>query len=184
MKWWLDDLMGHPVRTAYWSVRIAQRLGWSWLSGLCLFLGALLHDIGKLRLPARLLHKPGHLESHEREVMRRHTQCAYAWLSFTPGTVRRVIRCHHESWDGSGYPHALKDSQIPLCARIVAVADVYDALTSPRPYKAAWRPEQAVAHILAARGRQFDPRIVTVFVALVRERLARAGRLPVGELSC
>lgn len=184
MKWWLDDLVGHPVRTAYWSVRIARRLGWGWSSVLCLLFAACLHDIGKLALPGQVRHKAGRLDLHEREAMRRHTLCAYAWLSFTPRTVKRVIRCHHESWDGSGYPHALQDSQIPLCARIVAVADVYDALISPRAYKAAWRPAQAVAHILAARGRQFDPKVVTAFAALAQESVAVPERLPVGELSC
>lgn len=169
MRWLADEIVGHPIRTAIWSARIARRLGWGWTALLLLVLAALLHDFGKLVMPRGLLHKAGALQPDERAVVRQHPLHGYAWLFFAPRAITGVILYHHECWDGSGYPLALRGGEIPLAARIVAVADVYDALTSARPYKPAWGGRQATDHIVGGRGRQFDPRVVAAFMTLVDE---------------
>jgi putative two-component system response regulator len=129
------------------------------------WIAAVLHDVGKLGLPDRLLHKRGAFEEAERERMRGHTLRGRALLFFLPRCVTDVVLSHHERWDGAGYPHALRSTHIPLGARIVAVADVYDALTSRRAYKPAWLPTEAIAHIRGGIGRQFDPGVVAAFLS-------------------
>ncbi len=135
---------------------------------------ALLHDIGKVGIPDRILLKPGSLTQEEFEVLKKHTTIGYEILqkvdesSIFHGkkffeTGSKIVRHHHERWDGTGYPDGLKGEEIPLCARIVAVADVFDALTSKRPYKKAFDPERAVEMIVNGSGTQFDPDIVTAF---------------------
>ena len=120
--------------------------------------GALLHDIGKLAVPDEVLHKPGALTDEEWVIMRQHPQFAYDML--IPITYLHssldIPYCHHEKWDGTGYPRGLKGNQIPLAARIFAVVDVWDALTSDRPYRKAWSNDQALEYIQEQSGKHFE----------------------------
>jgi two-component system response regulator RpfG len=134
-------------------------------------LAAPLHDIGKIAIPDAILLKPGPLEAHELEHMRRHPRIGYRLLADSPNrfiqTSATIALCHHEHYDGSGYPDGLAGEEIPLAARIVTVADVFDALISPRPYKNAWTIEAALQYLDEQRGQLFDPACVDV---LLRER--------------
>jgi HD-GYP domain-containing protein (c-di-GMP phosphodiesterase class II) len=128
--------------------------------------GALLHDIGKLGVPDHILHKPGPLDESEWKIMQQHPLFAYNMI-FPIEYLRSAldIPCyHHERWDGSGYPYGLKGTQIPLAARIFALADVYDALSSDRPYRAAWPKERVLEHIRRGAGTHFDPDVTEVFL--------------------
>ena len=131
--------------------------------------GALLHDIGKIGIPDDILHKPGKLTDVERAIISKHPQYAYELLQ--PITYLRPVLdipyCHHEKWDGSGYPRGLKGDEIPLAARIFAIADVFDALTSDRPYRKAWTREEAINYIREQAGTHFDPKIVEIFIKIV-----------------
>jgi putative nucleotidyltransferase with HDIG domain len=131
--------------------------------------GALLHDIGKMAIPDEILFKPSALSPEEWEKMRRHPGYAVDMLA-SIAYLRPVLDipyCHHEKWDGTGYPHGLKGEQIPFGARIFAVADVWDALTSDRPYRPAWSPEKARAYIAEQSAVHFDPQVVEVFLKLL-----------------
>lgn len=131
--------------------------------------GALLHDIGKMAIPDAILHKPGPLTSQEWEIMRRHTVYAHNWISPIP-YLRPAVDipyCHHEKWDGSGYPRKLKGEAIPLSARLFSVVDVWDALRSDRPYRAGWPVEKVSDYIRECSGRHFDPNVVEVFLKSV-----------------
>jgi len=128
--------------------------------------GALLHDIGKMGVPDSVLLKPGEFTPEEWEIMRRHPQLAYEWLapiSYLKDALA-IPYCHHEKWDGSGYPRGLKQEEIPLPARIFTIVDVWDALTSDRPYRAAWSNEQAITYIRENSGVHFDPHVVEMFL--------------------
>jgi len=131
--------------------------------------GALLHDIGKLGIPDRILSKTGALDSEERVYMQRHPEFAMQMLKdfdyWSPAAV--IPYCHHEKWDGTGYPRGLKGEQIPLAARIFAVTDVMDALTSPRPYRPAWTFEEAREYIRDHAGTHFDPQVVEAFLRMI-----------------
>ena len=125
-----------------------------------------MHDVGKIGVPDRVLLKPGPLDEDEWIVMRRHPELGRDILrgeSRLLEVAREIALTHHERWDGTGYPHHLSERAIPLAGRIAAVADVFDALTSPRPYKAAWTPEAAWEHVVDGAGSQFDPECVAVF---------------------
>jgi PAS domain S-box-containing protein/putative nucleotidyltransferase with HDIG domain len=128
--------------------------------------GALLHDIGKLAVPDSILNKPGPLTEEEMAVMRKHPQHAYDVLSKI-NFLRDVLDipyCHHERWDGTGYPRGLRGEEIPLAARIFSVVDVWDALLSDRSYRKAWSEEATLAYLYQQAGRQFDPSIVQAFL--------------------
>jgi putative two-component system response regulator len=128
----------------------------------------LLHDIGKMGIPDAILHKPDKLSAEEWVIMKKHPQYAYTMFS-SIAYLRPALDipyCHHEKWDGSGYPRGLKGEQIPLAARIFAVVDVYDALTSDRPYRKAWSREKALAYIQQQAGLHFDPEIVSAFLGM------------------
>jgi HD-GYP domain-containing protein (c-di-GMP phosphodiesterase class II) len=159
---------GHLVKMEAYVRAIGARLGWTpeRIDGLAM--GAICHDVGKLTTPDRILLKPGRLDEEERAVMREHPLTGEEILrsSNVPVIARKVARWHHERWDGDGYPDRLKGETIPLEARIVSVADAYDAITSIRPYKPAWSMERAVTELLACRASQFDPDIVDCFVEL------------------
>src|SRR5207302_8822188 len=135
-----------------------------------IYKAAPLHDVGKLAIPEALLLKPGRLTRAEFEQVKRHTTTGADILAGSPSAVIRVAeeiaRTHHEWWDGSGYPAGLAGEEIPLAGRIVALADVFDALTHARPYKHAWPIAKSVAEIERLAGRQFDPRLVVAFLAL------------------
>ena len=163
-----EETEGHTQRVAALTVRLAQTLGVSDEDLVHIRRGALLHDIGKIAVPDGILRKPGPLTHEERAVMRQHP--AYAYEMLAPVTYLRlsldIPYCHHELWDGSGYPRGLKAEDIPLAARIFTVVDVWDALRSDRPYRRAWSDERARAYLREQAGGKFDPRVVAAFLAL------------------
>lgn len=129
--------------------------------------GAALHDLGKLRVPAGILDKTGPLEAWEQAVMLRHPEWGAELLAGLPRLPRATldaVRHHHERWDGTGYPAGLRGPQIPLSARIVSLADVFDALTSVRAYKPVWTEQEAALYLLREAGRHFDPALTRIFV--------------------
>jgi CHASE2 domain-containing sensor protein len=135
-----------------------------------------MHDVGKIGIPDQILHKPGRLDDDERAVMERHADIGAAILAGSSSPLlqlaEQIARTHHERWDGTGYPVGLAGEDIPLGARICAVADVFDALISRRPYKEPWTMEEALAELRAQRGRHFDPRLVDAFMGLDLRRFA------------
>ena len=162
---------GHSQRVTQLTLEMAAELGVDRSEIPNYRRGALLHDIGKMGIPDQILLKPGPLTDEEWDVMRQHPELAYNLLS-TIEYLRPALNipyCHHEKWDGSGYPRGLAGEQIPLPARIFAVADVWDALTSDRPYRDAWPRQQALKYIHDQSGRHFDPMVVSVFKRLVGE---------------
>jgi putative nucleotidyltransferase with HDIG domain len=167
---------GHCVRVADMSCAIALATG---IDGQSLFwfrIGALLHDVGKLVVPAEVLNKPGKLTDEEWTLMRSHPTAGVdmiAGIDF-PWDVRPIIESHHERWDGNGYPHGLRGEGIPIHARIVAIADVYDALTTERSYKPAMTHEEAMRVMRRERAGYFDPAILDHFERVVDDAAFRA----------
>jgi adenylate cyclase len=165
-----EETEGHTQRVTDLTVRLARRMGISDDDLVQIKRGALLHDIGKMGIPDGILNKPGPLSEPEWEVMRKHPIYAYQMLS-PIGYLRPALAipcCHHERWDGSGYPMGWKDEDIPLAARIFAVVDVYDALRSDRPYRVAWPEERVLDHLESNKGVHFDPNVVDEFVRMIR----------------
>ncbi|MFN4070687.1 MAG: HD domain-containing phosphohydrolase [Thermus caldifontis] len=163
------ETKGHTERVAELSLRLGKAVGFPDLEGLRL--GAYFHDLGKLALPDEVLRKPAALSTGEWRQVKTHPEVGLDILKnlpFLPQTALNVVLYHHERWDGSGYPRGLKREEIPLEARIFAVADVYDALLSERPYKRAWTPEEAQRELRAQAGKGLDPKLVAVFLDLVR----------------
>lgn len=165
---------GHCERVAETSCRLATAVGFDEADLLWFRIGALLHDVGKLIVPSEVLNKPGRLTKEEWELMKRHPQAGVELLSDVefPWDILPIVRSHHECWDGSGYPEGLIGEEIPLVARIVCLADVYDALTTERSYKAALPPVEAMAAMRRDAGRQFDP---ALFEQFERMMLSSAG---------
>ncbi len=175
-----EETGGHLERMALYSLEIAKEMAKNpkyskVLTPLFIdqiYKQAPLHDIGKVNVPDNILRKPGKLEDWEFEVMKTHTVAGYEIIDHIEKQTRmetlkigkRIIRHHHERWDGKGYPDGLKGKEIPICARIVAVADVFDALTSKRPYKGAMDYETSVRIILEEKGTHFDPDVVDAFI--------------------
>jgi putative two-component system response regulator len=159
---------GHSKRVAQMTVRLALELGIEGEDLLHIRRGALLHDIGKIAIPDNILLKPGKLTSEEWEPMRQHPVYAYETLFSIPylRPALDIPYSHHERWDGSGYPRGLKGEEIPLAARIFAVVDVWDALTSDRPYRKAWQEDKVVEYLLDQGGKKFDPQVIKVFFYL------------------
>ena len=158
---------GHAQRVAEMALALAEKMGMSDAEKQHLWRGALLHDIGKMGVPDSILHKPGPLSEIEQEIMRQHPIYAYQMLSpiIYLKPALDIPYCHHERWDGSGYPRGLKGEDIPLSARLFAVVDVFDALTSDRPYRKAWTHETVYRYIEGQSGKHFDPQIVKIFLA-------------------
>ena len=156
----------HTQRVTQLALRVAQRMGVSSAKIEHMRRGALLHDIGKMGIPDRILLKPDKLTDTEWAIMRQHPSFAFDLLSPIAylHSAMEIPYCHHEKWDGSGYPRGLHGEQIPLSARIFAVVDVWDALCSNRPYRAAWTHEQALEYIKSAAGTHFDPHVVEAFL--------------------
>jgi putative nucleotidyltransferase with HDIG domain len=156
---------GHTQRVTEITVGLARAFGLGEKELVQVRWGALLHDIGKMGIPDSILFKPSQLTGEEWVMMKKHPVFAYEMLS--PVRYLRsaldIPYCHHEKWDGTGYPRGLKGEQIPLTARIFAVVDVWDALRSDRPYRSAWPEEKVLAHIRSAAGTHFDPQVVKVF---------------------
>ncbi len=169
----------HTGRVTELAVRFARATGMRDQELVHFRRGALLHDIGKIALPNGILLKPGPLSEAEWDIMRRHPVSAYELLA--PIAYLRpaldIPYCHHEKWDGSGYPRGLKGEEIPLAARIFAVADVWDSLLSDRPYRPAWPREKARGYIQEEAGKHFDPQLVEAFLRFV-DQLGNAGRIP------
>jgi PAS domain S-box-containing protein len=159
---------GHTQRVTELTLTLARAAGIAEDELVHLRRGALLHDIGKMAIPDSILLKPGPLTPEEWEVMKQHSTYAFELLSPIPylRPALDIPYCHHEKWDGSGYPRGLKGEQIPVGARLFAVVDVWDALRSQRPYRAAWPAEKVKAHILALSGSHFDPKAVELFMAI------------------
>jgi putative nucleotidyltransferase with HDIG domain len=162
---------GHTKRVTKMAFDLAKAIGVENEGLVHLRRGALLHDIGKVGIPDQILFKEGPLDKYEWEIMRKHPVYAYEMLSPIKylAPALDIPYCHHEAWDGSGYPRGLKGEQIPLAARIFAVADVWDALCSDRPYRDAWSHEDALAYISKNSGTRFDPQIVKVFLSMVEK---------------
>lgn len=173
-----NETEGHSARVTDLAVRLAVRMGVEGEALEHIRRGAMLHDIGKIGVPDAILHKPGPLADEEWAVMRRHPEYAYDMLQpiefLRP--VLDIPYCHHERWDGSGYPRGLAGEEIPLAARIFAVVDVWDALISDRPYRAAWPPRQVVAYLRAHAGNLFDPAVVRAFLTLLENERDWRGR--------
>ena len=160
---------GHTQRVTEMTVRLARSLGCTDEEVLHIRRGALLHDMGKMGIPDEILQKPGPLTEEEWEVMRRHPQYAYQMLSPISYLNQALIipYYHHERWDGSGYPHGLTGEEIPLFARLFAVVDVWDALSSDRPYRKRVPPKDVIEYLQQESGRLFDPRIVEKFLSII-----------------
>jgi len=160
---------GHSRRLVELSARLAQALALSTEEIAQLRRGALLHDIGKLAIPDEILLKPGALNDAERKMMEQHPAYAKQMLAQVDflGPCVEVAYSHHERWDGLGYPQGLKGEEIPLSARIFAVVDQWDALTSDRPYRKAWTRENVIAYLRENAGKIYDPEIVNVFLTII-----------------
>lgn len=161
-----EETEGHTRRVTDLTIQLATLMGVKNSDFLHIRRGALLHDIGKMGIPDSILLKPGPLTDEEWVIMRKHPEYAYTWLSRISylRPALDIPYCHHEKWDGSGYPRGLKGEQIPLAARIFAVVDVWDALCSDRPYRKAWSREKALDYIREQSGSHFDPAIVEAFL--------------------
>jgi PAS domain S-box-containing protein/putative nucleotidyltransferase with HDIG domain len=160
---------GHTQRVTEMTLRLAKRMGFSKQELVHIRRGALLHDIGKMGVPDHILLKPGTLTDEEWAIMRKHPELAYQMLSPIQYLQEAldIPFCHHEKWDGTGYPRGLKREKIPFSALIFAVVDVWDALTSDRPYRLAWPKDRVLEHIRSLSGSHFDPRVVEVFLEMI-----------------
>lgn len=168
-----DELTeGHTRRVTDLTVQLARAMNAPEEEIVQIRRGAILHDIGKMGIPDSILNKTGSLTAHEKQIMQMHPQYAYDMLSLIPflKPALDIPYCHHEWWDGNGYPRGLKEEEIPLAARIFSVADVWDALTSDRPYRAGWTRDATLKYIKDGAGKQFDPRVVEVFLKVIEKR--------------
>jgi HD-GYP domain-containing protein (c-di-GMP phosphodiesterase class II) len=163
------DLLAHSQRVASLADRFGRLLGFGEDDLFILQGGAILHDIGKTRVPEGILNKAGPLSESEWRIMRRHPEYAYNLLSsfeyLKPSLD--IPYCHHEWWDGCGYPRRLRGEEIPVSARVFALADVWDALRSDRPYRRRWPEKKAFGYIQDQAGRQFDPHLAKEFTRMV-----------------
>jgi len=162
---------GHSERVTEMTLRLARAMGITDEKLTHIRYGALLHDIGKMGIPDHILYKPGPLTEEEWEIMRQHPIYAYNLLAPIP-YLRQALDipyCHHERWQGQGYPRGLKGEQIPLAARIFAVVDVWDALSKDRPYRKAWPQDKVKRYLREQAGVQFDPKVVDIFLRVLDE---------------
>ncbi|MEI7818028.1 MAG: HD domain-containing phosphohydrolase [Desulfuromonadales bacterium] len=163
----------HVVRVCHYSRILAQALGLPASEAELLYNAAALHDVGKIGIPDSILFKPAKLDDDEWKIIRTHCEIGHRIIGPHQNgllkTAATVALTHHERWDGSGYPHGLKSKSIPLFGRIVSVADMFDALTSERPYKHAWPLSEAVDEIACCSERHFDPQIVDAFLSKIPE---------------
>ena len=162
---------GHSRRVTETTVAVARAMGIPEEKLEHIRRGALLHDIGKMGIPDEILRKHGLLTDDEREIVQQHPDTAHELLKQIPflKNALDIPYCHHEKWDGSGYPRGLKGLEIPLPARIFAVVDVWDALTSDRPYREAWNTDQVIQYLIDESGSYFDPRVVNKFLQMVEK---------------
>jgi HD-GYP domain-containing protein (c-di-GMP phosphodiesterase class II) len=166
---------GHSIRVMEMTVKLARAMGMSEDELVHIRRGALLHDIGKIGIPDKILHKPAPLDAEEWAIMKRHPQFSYDMLA--PIDFLRpaldIPFSHHEKWDGSGYPQGLAGEEIPLPARVFAIVDVWDALSFDRPYRKAWSQQRVRKHLRQLAGSHFDPQVVEVFLQVIDEEEAR-----------
>jgi HD-GYP domain-containing protein (c-di-GMP phosphodiesterase class II) len=160
---------GHTERVTEMTIHLAERMGVGSQELIQIRRGALLHDIGKMGIPDRILLKPDPLTDDEWVIMHMHPTYAFQMLEPITylGSALDIPYCHHEKWDGTGYPRGLKGEEIPLAARIFSIVDVYDALTSNRPYRTAWPKDKALHHIRELSGTHFDPQVVVAFLEMM-----------------
>lgn len=163
-----EDTGSHILRVSHTCALLARAIGWNESDCDLILHASPMHDIGKIGIPDNILLKPGKFEPHEWEIMKTHSTIGGKLLEGEDSDLlhmaREIALTHHEKWDGSGYPNGLSGEAIPQSGRIVALADVFDALTSVRPYKKAWTVEQAVDMVKENSGKQFEPRLVQVFL--------------------
>ena len=163
----------HVIRMSHYARMLALAAGYSENAADDLLHAAPLHDVGKIGIPDAILQKPGKLTEGEWEIMRRHPVIGAKIIGEHPSGLLRMAQIiaqnHHEKWDGSGYPNGLAGEDIPHAARVVALADVFDALTSVRPYKRAWSVNEALDHVRQESGRHFDPELAEIFLGCTAE---------------
>ena len=168
-----DETGGHADRVTALALELTARLDPELAADPQLEYGFLLHDIGKIGIPDAILRKPGPLDPEELAQMQFHTVLGVRVLEQIPylsGLPRDVVSCHHERWDGGGYPAGLEGTDIPIAARIFALADSFDAMTNNRPYRRAMPVVDAIDEIIRSSGSQFEPELAEAFVELLRER--------------
>jgi putative two-component system response regulator len=180
-----EETGNHILRMSHICALLARAIGWSEAECELILNASPMHDIGKIGIPDVIMLKPGKFEPHEWEIMKTHAAIGEKLLDGDDSDLMRMAReialTHHEKWDGSGYPNGLAGEAIPLAGRIAALADVFDALTSVRPYKKAWTVEAAVDLIKDNSGKHFDPALVEMFlqelpgIVAIRERFAEPG---------
>jgi putative nucleotidyltransferase with HDIG domain len=175
---------GHAAATMAHAIATARQLELSAEETATVQLAALFHDIGKIGVPEQLLKKAGPLGYAEWREVKDHARIGANMLAKIPSlsSVRPAVLGHHERWDGTGYPDRLKGEDIPLAARIVAVCDAFQAMISPRPYRAARTREQAMAELRRSAGTQFDPRVVEAFVAAQADAPAQVPEVPAAAI--
>ena len=163
------ETQGHTINVSELTLQLAREMGCSDVELSNIYRGALLHDIGKMGIPDNILHKPGPLTKDEWKTMRQHPQFAYDMLAPIPYLlpVLDIPYCHHERWDGTGYPRGLQGKKIPLAARMFSIIDVWDALLTNRPYREAWQKQTVIDYIKNESGTRFDPEIVNIFLKMV-----------------
>jgi putative two-component system response regulator len=163
----------HIYRMSRYCQLLARAVGFSQEQGELLLTTSPLHDIGKIAIPDTILLKPSSLDHHEFEIIKTHTTLGAQMLSGSNSVFLKMAETialtHHEKWNGKGYPHAIKGEEIPLIGRICAVADVFDALSSARPYKRAWTFEETMAEIVLLKGIHFDPKLVEAFLDISKD---------------
>lgn len=168
-----DDTGEHIYRMSHYSGALARAVGFDQERAERLLVAAPMHDVGKIGIPDRVLLKPGKLDEEEWDIMRAHTIMGAQMLAGSRSEAiqlaKRIALEHHERWDGRGYPHGIKGEDISLEARICTIADVFDALTSERPYKKPWSFDDALAEVEKCGGSMFDPELAAVFVGLEHE---------------
>ena len=163
----------HIVRTGVFSEILARAAGWAAAEVERIRMAAPMHDIGKIGVPDAILRKPAGLTPDEYEVMKQHTVIGAKLLARSNSSIllmaREIALCHHERWDGTGYPAGIAGDAIPEAARILSIVDVYDALTSDRPYRRAMKEEEVLKMMMAEQGRQFDPVLLATFFSVLEE---------------
>jgi putative two-component system response regulator len=171
---WRDQETGaHIRRTGLFAEVVAFASGWSKLEAEQLRMAAPMHDVGKIGIPDAILKKPGKLSTEEFEIMKQHTLIGARMLAGSQSPVLQLAEsialCHHERWDGTGYPHGISGEAIPEAARILSIVDVYDALSHDRVYRPAWPEGKVMTAMLEGQGTQFDPRLLAHFLTVLEE---------------
>lgn len=165
-----SETMEHTIRMRDNAIMIGTALGLS-INELCeLDLATRLHDIGKITIPEEILNKPARLTNDEFNIIKTHSESGYKIVMASKGlkNIAEAVYTHHERWDGRGYPLSLKQNEIPVMARIISVVDAFDAMTNERPYHGAVDFKDAMVEIIGCKGSQFDPKIVDIFVNVIK----------------